>query len=386
MKKDNITETSQDYYNKIITTLNNPLNLTKELVEQMPEPREYPNSKFVERVIVPRSLVNYDRSKQPRDKLNDKKHLQDLKNDYEVYGIRTEKYPPIVKKSTDSTNEHLLEGVGGWHRNETLSQIDQEFYVYDIYRFDSPWAERVVRNGSNWSTGPAKTQSRNDYIKEICNAVEAGEISSDEESIDKAIEEIAADTTAKTRRFIKKEVIANTQVIANFRTYNPEGGLKSNNSVKYFCHEQGIPFAGTEGRTDQEVIEQGCITYFASNTNNFSTWGRGWFNAAKYGVPIIIFAYLEERAGDIIKAREEKLNEFIKLKQMWVSEVFKVASVDNTGEDHYFPIKLGGFAPQNIMPDNVNRGLPTETTLVDVEGNAIEFNPEMRCLSESSNI
>jgi hypothetical protein len=373
---------TQLYYDKLITTLENPLNLSEELVQQMPEPREYPGSQFVQRVMAPRSLVSYDRAKQPRDKLNDNEHLQNLKNDYEVYGIRVDKYPPIVKKSSDSTNEYLLEGVAGWHRDDVLSQFGQEFYVYDIYEFDTPWAERVVRSASNWSNGPQKTQSRNDYVKEICNAVEIGEISSDVESIDKAIEEIAADTTAKTRRFIKKEVIANTQVIANFRTYNPEGGLKSKNSIKYFCQEQGIPFAGTVGRTDQEVVEQGCITYFASNTNNFSTWARGWVNAAKYGVPIYLIAYLETRDGDITQAREELLNEFTKLKQMWVSEVFKVAGVDNTGEDHYFPVKLVALLPQNVKPDNVNGGLPTETTLVDIEGNVVKFDLDMQCLSE----
>ena len=67
---------------------------------------------------------------------------------------------------------------------------------------------------------------------------------------------------------------------------------------------------------------------------------------------------------------------------MWVSEVFKVAGVDNTGEDHYFPIKLVAFLPQNVKPDNVNGGLPTETTLVDVEGNVVKFSPDMQCLSE----
>lgn len=373
---------TQIYYDKLITKLENPLKLTEELVSKMPPPAEYPNARFVERVLAPCSLVIYDRSKQPRDKNNDKEHIQKLKNDYEVYGIREDKLPPIVKKSTDSTNEYLLEGVSGWHRDDVLSQFGQEFYVYDIYEFDTPWAERVARSASNWSTGPQKTQSRNDYIKEICNAVLAGEIPSDVESITKAIEEIAADTTAKTRKFIKKEVIANTQVIANFRTYNPESGLKSKNSVKYFCNEQDIPFAGTVGRTDQQVVEQGCITYFASNTNNFSTWARGWVNAAKYCVPIYLIAYLETRDGDLKSAREQLLNEFIELKQLWISEVFKVSGVDNTGEDHYFPIKLVAFLPQNIKPDNVNSGLPTETTLVDVDGISVKFGPDMQCLSE----
>lgn len=370
----------QLYYDKMIASLSNPLGLTSELVEQLPEPREYDGANFVARVVAPRSCVNYVQSKQPRDKQNDISHLNDLRNDFEVYGIRTDKHPPIVKFAKDTTNPYLLEGVAGWHRDIVLDDMGQEYYVYDIYEFDSPWYERVTRSSTNWSIGPSKTQNRNDYLKEICNAVEAGEIAADADSITSAVDQIAADRSDGVRRWIKREALAKTQVIANFRTFNPEG--KSQNSIYAFCTQNNIPVAGTNGRETKEIKKQGCITYFATNANNMATWGRGFAFSQKYEVPILYFGYLSERKSDLHKQRLALLEEFIEVKEMFVKGSFAVAGIENSGEPHYFPIRFAGFLPQNIKPDSVSGGLDTEHTIVDVYGNPLKFSPNMLCLTE----
>lgn len=368
------------YYDKLIGSLSNPLNVTEELVAQLPEPIEYDGAAHVARVIAPRSCVNYVQSTQPRDKQNDIAHVNDLKNDFEVYGIRLDKLPPVVKFANDSTNPYLLTGVSGWHRDVVLDDLGQEFYVYDVYEFETPWHERLVRSATNWSTGPQKTQTRNDYLKEICNAVESGEIGSDPDSISDAVDSIAADRTSNVRRWIKKEAISKTQVIANFRTYNPEG--KSQNSIFAFCKKNNIPVAGTNGRELIEVMDQGCITYFATNANNMSTWGRGFAFSQKYELPILYFGYLAERKGDLRAQRALLLEEFQEVKDMFVKGCFAVSGVENDGEPHYFPIRFAGFLPQNIRPDSVSGGADTEHTIVDLDGNPLEFSPDMPCLTE----
>lgn len=370
----------QQYYDKLITSLSNPLGITEELVAELPEPLEYNGAKHVARVVAPRSCVNYVQSKQPRDKQNDIAHLNDLKNDFEVYGIRLDKLPPIVKFANDTINPYLLDGIAGWHRDIVLGDLGQEFYVYDIYEFESPWHERLVRSSSNWSSGPQKTQTRNDYLKEICNAVEAGEIAPDPDSISFAVEQIAADRTSKVRRWIKSEAISKTQVIANFRTYNPEG--KSPNSIYAFCKANQIPVAGTNGREVVDVMNQGCITYFATNANNMSTWGRGFAFSQKYDLPVLYFGYLAERKSDLREQRLGLLEEFQQVKDLFVKGCFAVAGIENDGEPHDFPIRFAGFLPQNIQPDGISGGLGTENTIVDVDGNPLEFSPDMACLTD----
>lgn len=370
----------QQYYDKLIKNLSNPLGITEELVEKLPSPAEYDGAKHVARVIAPRSCVNYVQSCQPRDKQNDITHLNDLKNDFEVYNIRLDKLPPIVKFANDTTNPYLLEGVAGWHRDIVLDDLGQEFYVYDVYEFDTPWDERLARSSTNWSTGPQKTQTRNDYLKEICNAVQACEISNDPNAISNAVEQIAADRSPKVRRWIKSEAISKNQAIANFRTYNPEG--KSENSIHAFCKDTNIPIAGVNNREIKDLMAQGCITYFATNANNFATWGRGFAFSQKYGLPILFFGYLSERKSDLREQRLALLEEFQEVKDLFVKQSFAVSGTENQGEPHYFPIRFVGFLPQNIRPDSVFGGSDTEHTIVDLDGNPLEFSPDMPCLTE----
>jgi hypothetical protein len=370
----------QQYYDKLITNLSNPLGLTEELVENLPPATEYTGSKHIGRVIAPRSCVNYVQSSQPRDKQNDIAHLNDLKNDFEVYNIRLDKLPPVVKFANDTTNPYLLEGIAGWHRDIVLDDLGQEFYVYDVYEFETPWDERLARSSTNWSIGPQKTQTRNDYLKEICNAVQACEISNDPDAISDAVEQIASDRSPKVRRWIKSEAISKNQAIANFRTYNPEG--KSENSILAFCKDTNIPIAGVNNREIEALMAQGCITYFATNANNFATWGRGFAFSQKYDLPILFFGYLSERKSDLREQRLALLEEFQEVKDLFVKGSFAVSGTENQGEPHYFPIRFAGFLPQNIQPSSIFGGIGTENTIVDVDGNPLVFSPDMMCLTE----
>jgi hypothetical protein len=390
------TDPTQAYYDNLNAKLKNPFNITKEMAKQMPAPRNMRGGRWIQRVMAPCSMIYYNMSEQPRDKLIDVKHIQKLKQLYEVHGFDPKQHPPVVTKSKNSTSDYILQGLGGWHTQEVYSHFGQEFAIYDVYEYDTPFDARCAKSETN---PPAGTDTRlpmtiQDYTKEVCTAVAAGEIGTDKESLRQAIYRIVPkikddhgnDTdkvalSKSTITKIEKGVFSDAQVIANFRTYNSKARSVSKNSVPYFCQDQGVPLPGTKN-----AIKQCCITAFVSNTNNNSTWARGWENWCKYGVPIILFAYLETRNGDkpILEYRQKLLDEFIKKKQVWSKASLRFAGVNNTKEK--FPIIFGGFLPQNIMPDNNKGGQATETTLVDVEGNAIEFNPEMRCLSESSNI
>ena len=358
----------------------NPLGLTDEMVESMPDALEFQDATYLGRYMIPRAYVRYGIDSQPRKKLNDIEHISRLKISYEEYGVDTVCYPPVVALTDDSTNPFLVEGISGYHRDFVFNDMRQEMYVYDVYVFHSPWAKRMAKNKTNKHLRPELPQNRNDFLKEISAAIENSEIECDFDAIEKAVNEMCEGAGARVRRWVKREAANKLSNVSNFRAYNPEG--KSSSSIYTFCQQQGIPVAGTVGRTEDQIEEQGCVTYFATNANNFSTWGRGFANSQEYNVPIIMFAYLANVPDDIQGARQSLLDEFIRVKDLYVSACFRVADSQPTGEPHYFPIKFGGFLPQYIKSSSSLGGLPTETTLVDVDGNEVEFSPDMPCLTE----
>lgn len=367
-------------WDKGLSQCANPLGLTDEMIESMPQAREFEDSTYLGRFKIPLAYVRYERDQQPRKKLNDVDHIRDLMVSFEEYGVDTGCLPPIVELSNDSTNTFLVNGISGYHRDYVFKENEQEMYVFDVYVFHSPWARRLAKNLSNQHLRPAKKQNRNDYLKEISAAIENNEIDRTEDAIAEAVKAICVGAGSKTRRWVKREALTKLADVSNFRVYNPEG--KSPSSIYTFCQQQGIPVAGILGRTEEQIEEQGCITYFATNANNFSTWGRGFANSQEYDVPVILFSYLPNVVDDIREARQELLDEFIRVKDLYVSACFRVSDSQQTGEPHYFPIKFGGFLPQYIKSASSSGGLPTEMTIVDVDGNELEFTPDMPCLTE----
>ena len=54
--------------------------------------------------------------------------------------------------------------------------------------------------------------------------------------------------------------------------------------------------------------------------------------------------------------------------------------LDEVNEDK-FPVKLAGFLPQWIRPNDQNHGKPSEIGLVDIDGNTLTFDPKGQCLT-----
>ena len=368
-------------WDKVVAQSANPMGLTDEMIAKMPEALQVEGATYLGRYKIPRVFVQYVYGDQPRQKHNDQQNISDLMISFEEYGIDTTCHPPIVQLINDGTNPFLVKGVSGFHRDDVFESNDQEFYVYDLYDFDSPWSLRLARSVTNAHRRPAKKMTRYDYLKEIKGALKNNEIEPDADSISQAVDRLAIGAGDKLRRWVKIEAANCTQDMSNFRTYNPEGKI-GKSTIHIFCKDEGIPFAGTVGRTKELIEEQGCVTYFATNANNFSTWGRGFANSQEYDVPIIFFAYLANPVKDLRSARQELLDEFVRVKDLFVSACFRVTDAQPTGESHYFPIKFGGFLPQYIKSTSSLGGLPTESTIVDVDGNVIEFSPDMPCLTE----
>lgn len=370
-------------WDKTARTVANPLGLTEEMLQESLEKcpaREYKGSTFLGRYLIPRQFVRYDLKEQPRDKNNEADHVNNLVNNYEVCGYKTDCPPPICCFDGEDMNPTALKAQSGYNRFEALSRIGQDLYIFDVYKFDSLYWEIVARNQSNHHTNPQLSQKSTDYIKEVCNAVDRGVIERTEDSISDFVDVIASDRSTKTRKSIKTECFNNCQVYPNFRTYNSVG--HSENTLNGFIKNNNFAKQGVESRTDSELIKQGYISYCCGAGDNKATWGRAMYHAQRLGIPVYLFGYAQKRVPDLEKFRENFIDEYNEMKSFMIQFAADLCDADvSTVDEENFPIKIAGFLAQYVKPNPQDKGRPTEVGLVDMYGNPTEFNGTQDCLS-----
>ena len=373
---------------KLLPTCNNPLGLTEEMVQESLKtcpPRQYKGATHLGRHLVPRSVLRYNLEEQPRDKNNDANHVSSLLNDFEVNGYNINCPPPMGCFDYQSNSDSHLKGQSGFNRGEVYDRIGQDCVIIDIYEYESRFWEVIARNQSNHHSNPSLVQTKNDYIKEVCNAVDEGLIEPTGENIDEFVDLIAADKNSATRRNIKDTCYNNCQVFPNFRTYSSTGTVKSKNTLKGFIRNYGLPAAGVDGRRDAELIEQGYIIYCAGNGGNKATWMRAIYHGTRLNVPVWVIGYAPIRKNDLHKFRVDYIDEFLDTKNVLINFANNVVNdgEESSVNEEGFCVKLGGFLPQYVKPNPKDKGRPTEDGLVDVEGNKVVFDPDGDCLTQS---
>ena len=369
---------------KALAQCSNPLGLddatVKESLEKSP-PKEYMGATWCGRYIIPLIFVNNDVHKQPRDKSNDKDHVNALINNYEVKGYLVDSQPPFACFNPANLNPTQVDAETGFNRRAALGAIGQDCYIYDIYEFDTPYNRVVARNVSNHHSNPQLSQTKQDYIKETCNAIAKGYIPRDEDAIRAFVDLIAADKTPKSRQDIAKQSICNANVFPNFRTYTSQGSGPF--SLNRFISDQGIVKQGVEGRSDADLKAQGYISYCSSDGGNKSVWMRGIYNGIKLGLPVWVFGYAPNREADLDAWRLKFISDWNGVKGYLVEFAFMIAEdsgVSTINEDD-FTVKLGGFFPHYVKPNPEDLGRETEHGLVDVKGNPLTFDPNGSCLT-----
>ena len=369
---------------KIAKTCTNPFGLTDKTVQDSLEvcpPVEYKGGTFRGRYIIPDAFVRYNPEEQPRDKSNDAEHVNDLVNSYEVQGYMIQANPPIASFDEQSIDQNQLRGQSGFNRKESREKFGQEMAIYDVYEWENRYYEVIARNQANHHKNPQLSQTKHDYLKEVCNAVHADIIPADADAINDFVDEVASDKTAKIRSWIKKTALNNCEVYPNFRTYNSTGTGKD--TLKGFLISQKYPRQGIEGRNDKELKQQGCITYCAGNGDNMQAWARGIQHGTNKDLTVWIFGYAPNRVPDLDKFRKEWVKEFNNMKQTYITFASNIAEDGDSivVDEDIFPVKFAGFLPQYVKPNPNDQGKPTENTLVDQYGKSIKFDPDGDCLT-----
>ena len=354
------------------------------------------NAVYLGRYIVPNEFVLYNEEEQPRNKSNEDQHVQELINSYEQQGYRLQSQPPIAVPAEQLVNPNHLRGLSGFHRLAARQSLAQELYIYDVYKFSSPFWERVARNWTNHHLDPKLNQTWRDYEKEVTNAINSNIIEKDADAIKSFVNLIAADRSYTMRERICKACNDTHQVHPNFRAFSSRKG-DDPRTLQGYLKSLNFPLMGFQGRTDnkgEKMKEQGYILYSADCGDVLRGWASGLYHSTLWDIPVWLFGYSPNRVDDIIKYRERFIEDFVDYKEMLIRWAFKVSGSEITDVEQMlefvdqstFNVKLAGFYPQYVKPDPKHGGNPTEIGIVDVYGktlysDASQFDPNADCLS-----
>jgi len=376
-------------WDRIRNGLANPLNLDESILEKSLElapPVEFTGGHHLGRHLVPFSQVSFDEDKQSRDKQTDTNHVDSIVNRYELMSYALDAQP--MMGTLHSGNNLLVDGFAGYHRNGACDIFGQKFYIVDIYEFDTPLDRRVARNRSNHHKDVALTQTINDYVKEIVNAAEAGEILKTETAVSDLAWALAEGD--KTKKQIENSIIPKAirllgSVYADFRTYSSMTGEKAGKyTLQKFMENRGYVAQGVQHRTDEQLIAQGYISYCAAEGDNKATWARAIAHGQRLGIPVWVFGYASTRKSDLKDFRDGWIKDFKEMKSIFVDFAFGItdASQGEGVDESVFWCKFAGFLPQHVKPNATKGGRPTEVGLVNEDGKKVVFDPEGKCLTE----
>jgi len=379
------TEVLMDW-SKGLTTSLNPLGLTEEMMEQSLTdcpPHKYEGGEFLGRYLIPRNYVRYDVTMQPRQKGCDTEHVSNLQSNYETVGYRTDCPPPIASFDANNMSNNELIAHAGFNRFSALDKLDQECYIFDLYKFESRYYEVLAASESNHHSNPMLSQTKEDYIKVVTNAVNANIVGKEESEINKFVDKIAKDKSPKIRKTIKKRCINNCNLYPNFRVYNSSG--TGANTLNGFVTDMNFAKQGIGNRDDKELQKQGYLLYTADCGDAVLGWSRGVYQSTRLGgLPVWLIGYSTNFHPSIVQFRKDFIDEFNQMKTYFKQFAANIMTdghgVEDIDED-VFPIKLAGFLPQYVRPNDRNFGKPTESGLVDVFGNTIKFDPDGDCLT-----
>tara|TARA_B100000780_G_C21073513_1_gene432046 strand:+ start:143 stop:1351 length:1209 start_codon:yes stop_codon:yes gene_type:complete len=375
-------------WTRSIKNQNNPLNLDDVILDKTNNiipPRNFKGGRHLGRYLVPMTNVVFDPEDQPRDKSNDVNHIDGLAQRYEIMGYAIDAQPMMGTMANGGS--FTVKGFAGFHRKHALERFGQYFYIIDIFEFDRPLDRRVARSQSNHHADLTLNQSINDYVKEIVNAYNALEITQDETGVSELAWRLAEGDKTKSQiegSIIRKSIQQIGSVYSNFQTYSSQTGKNAGgNSLSAWLGRNNIVPQGVQFRTDQQLINQGYISYCAAEGDNKATWGRAIYHGQRLGIPVWVFGYASTRQSDLANFRENYIKDFTKFKEGQIDFAFGItqSSQGDGIDESNFWCKLAGFLPQHISPDSTNGGRPTEVGLVNENGNQIDFDPTSKCIT-----
>jgi hypothetical protein len=336
-------------------------------------PPNYPKGvRFKKRIVSKREVVTYPLTNNPREDHILWTQVPLVKDSFSVNGYQHTVSPPTVKVDPDNKDRFI--GLTGYHRDAAATQLDIETMLYDVLEFDSPLDELIHRTVSNHHRLPALTNTKDDIIKQVQDAVAKNYIPNDDDSIKNLISVLADDKTPKVQKDIFVSFRKRCQVPgATLQSYHTEGGHLS---TEEFAEKHGIPFGG-----DKKFSSTKRLGYISGiNTPKTTLFDAKLLSMDSYnGQDVEIYSWIQKDAKQAPgiyaqrKSFKSKFDKFIENDCRAMQTIAAKCGFDIPLQDliKNHPVKLKGFLAQDITPDSTNGGNPKEVGVVDVDGKKI---------------
>jgi hypothetical protein len=353
----------------------------KKSLEECPPEKRYMRKEirddveFVARVELPLDKVSYRRKDQVRIKEVDMDAVGFLKESLFTHGFIHTEYPPVIIEDSDKPGYY--DGESGFNRNAACIALGQDTFLFDVYRFKSPYALWVYKSISNHTFTPQKGNTKEDLAQQIVMAIDQNLFVDTDVEIKRQIDIIAADKSEKERKNIFKLVRSFKGEYSHLKTYHAGTGIRSTTEAakKFNLAHEGEKNLAATGKFGYIPPQASPVTAFAGSRKLI----------AKYGYrPIEFTLFIPSPLPEpqLTKQREERLELFNKQKDIeakYLKVMMEQFGLDVSLQDilSKLPQYTNGFLPQHENPDPKKGGRPTEETIVDVNGRPVK-NTEQR--------
>ena len=292
-----------------------------------------------------------------------------LKTSFEVGGFVHTEYPPVIMEDPDKTGHYL--GIIGHTRDQVFKELNIDFMIYDVYKFNSPLAKRYFNNCSNRDETPRTSHTKNDIIFQVLQAIDAGELPNKEVDILEFIECVASDKSKNERKAILKGVRERKSQYTNLATYHCGEGL---NSTTEAAKKLNLPYKGMANHAYTGKI--GYIPPYANPITNFAASKK---LLKKHGYQDVYFTFYipepqpQPALSKCRLEREKMFDECVRDEAEWIQMVMNQLgyTVDVTKIEKILPWKKNNWLNQDLTPDPTKGGKPKEEGLVDFNGNKV---------------
>lgn len=300
---------------------------------------------------------------------------------------------------------------GGFHRYFAQDKIRKDegtpdnkwagYTIVDVYEYETPLAQALHAGGSNCHVNTNKPANKNDICVQVSYNVAQNILGANLKDITAFVEIVGCHMAEKARKSVVQTAMSRLDVsTAGGRVLSliPDHDITNPGHVVHFQVKFDLPYRG-KGNGPQVTNSYGDLATYISDeggTQKALTLGLGWWAAAGYPTDRYILAALYINTGDLLELynnpralqvlRKKWRKKFDASLEVWIQERihWDRMLLDESGgsmtdkelEAHVrakCPVRFVGFFPQHVAPSSIKGGLPTETTMVDENGDPFDY-------------
>ena len=313
-----------------------------------------PTVKFIKRIIVPMENLILDARYQTREGTGDAKHISSLREYKSVNGEVLSDPPKVVIQ--DPQNPGIYKIVSGFHRSHAERKLGWPNAIVDVVEELAPGGWLDVATATN-NHRPSKSLDKNDIIKSVEMAAEAGYVEKTEKALTKYVYDRYSFKHGSTLNAVIRAVINSLGVPQLIKDYDSEQAKTIMDELGILYGQKYQVYAKDSGDNKTSYI-QTTLDAFSSADENFTVTLYGWVKNPKS---------TNIRAGRVRWLRE--FDELTDHYYMHIAHALMISLEEAKAiSKRKAPFVFGGFLPQDLSADASKGGYAKEEGIVDENG------------------